>query len=95
MPVRVIFITQEDPFYLATSLRYILEHLPSATEVVAAVVLSGSPFGAKHSFFGKVQRIHEVFGLRFLWHYGWRFLRAKLNPSGSVTDSSAPVTSRS
>ena len=82
--VRVIFITQEDPFYLATSFRYILDHLPPAIEVVAAVVLSGSPFGARHSFFGKTWRIYEVFGLRFLWHYGWRFLRAKLDRSQSV-----------
>jgi methionyl-tRNA formyltransferase len=82
--VRVIFITQEDPFYLAASFRYILDHLPPATEVAAAVVLSGSPFGAKHSFLGKVRRIHEVFGPRFLWHYGWRFLRAKLDRSRSV-----------
>jgi methionyl-tRNA formyltransferase len=86
MPVRVIFITQEDPFYLAASFRYILEHLPAATEVAAAVVLGGSPFGAKHSFLGKVRRMHEVFGPRFLWRYGWRFLRAKLDRSGSVAE---------
>jgi methionyl-tRNA formyltransferase len=82
--VRVIFITQEDPFYLATSFRYILDHLPPAVEVAAAVVLGGSPFGQKHSFLGKVRRISEVFGLRFLWHYGWRFLGAKLDRSHSV-----------
>jgi methionyl-tRNA formyltransferase len=84
--VRVIFITQEDPFYLAASFRYILDHLPPATEVAAAVVLSGSPFGAKHSFLGKVRRIHEVFGPHFLWRYGWRFLRAKLDRSRSVAE---------
>jgi methionyl-tRNA formyltransferase len=82
--VRVIFITQEDPFYLAASFRYMLDHLPPAIEVAAAVVLGGSPFGARHSFFGKVRRIHEVFGPRFLWCYGWRFLRAKLDRSRSV-----------
>jgi methionyl-tRNA formyltransferase len=82
--VRVIFITQEDPFYLAASFRYILDHLPPGTEVVAAVVLGGSPFGAKHSFLGKVRRIHAVFGPRFLWRYGLRFLHAKLDRSGSV-----------
>ena len=86
MAVRVIFITQEDPFYLATSLRYILDHLPSGVEVAAAVVLGGSPFGEKHSFFGKVRRIHEVFGLRFLWHYGRLFLGAKLDRSKSVAE---------
>ena len=82
--MRVIFITQDDPFYLAASFRYILDHLPPATEVAAAVVLGGSPFGAKHSFLGKARRIHEVFGPRFLWRYGWRFLRAKLDRSRSV-----------
>lgn len=83
--MRVVFITQEDPFYLAASFRYILDHLPPEIEVVAAVVLGGSPFGARHSFLGKVWRIYDVFGLPFLWHYGRRFLRAKLDRSLSVT----------
>jgi methionyl-tRNA formyltransferase len=86
MAVRVIFITQEDPFYLAASFRYVLDHLPPGIEIPAVVVLGASPFGAKHSSFGKILRTYEVFGLRFLRYYGWRFLRAKLDRAQSVAE---------
>lgn len=82
--MRVIFLTQEDPFYLAETFRRILDHVPPDVEVVAAVVLGGSPFGEKLSFLAKVRRTYEVFGPRFVWYYGRRFVRAKLDRSRSV-----------
>jgi len=84
MPMRVIFLTQEDPFYLADAFRHILDHLPPGVKAVAAVVLNGSPFGERLSLAGKVRRTCEVFGPRFIGHYGWRLLRAKLGRSRSV-----------
>jgi methionyl-tRNA formyltransferase len=86
MTMRVIFITQEDPFYLADSFRYILDHLPQGLHIAGAVVLGGSPFGEPLSFPGKVRRTYEVFGLRFLWHYGRHFLGSKLDRSRSVAE---------
>ena len=82
--MRVIFLTQEDPFYLAEAFRHILDHLPPDVKVVAAVVLIGSPFGERLSLVGKVRRTYEVFGPRFVGHYGWRLLRAKLGRARSV-----------
>jgi methionyl-tRNA formyltransferase len=84
MPMRVIFLTQEDPFYLTEAFRHILDHVPPGVMVVAAVVLGGSPFGERLSLVGKVRRTYEVFGPRFVGLYGWRFLRAKLGRSRTV-----------
>lgn len=82
--MRVIFLTQEDPFYLADAFRHILDNLPYDVKAVGAVVLNGSPFGQRLSLAGKVRRTHEIFGPRFVVHYGWRLLWAKLGRSRSV-----------
>lgn len=86
MAFRVGFITQDDPFYLAESFRYVLDHLPTGAEVGFAVVLGASPFGKRLSFLSKIRQTYDVFGTRFLWHYGWRFLQAKLSARHSVKE---------
>jgi len=84
--MRVIFLTQDDPFYVAESFRYILDNLPSGVEVVAAVVLGGSPFGRRSSFIEKLRHTYTVFGPRFVWRYGHRFMRSKLRRSRSLQE---------
>lgn len=82
--MRVIFLTQDDPFYVTESFRHILNHLPCGVEVVAVVLLGGSPFGRRLSFVAKLRHAYTVFGPRFVWRYGDRFLRSKLRRSASL-----------
>lgn len=76
--MRIVIITQDDPFYLPGNLHYLLQHLPDQTEVVACVVSKVSPFGKKESFLAKARRTYDVFGARFFLHYSLRYLASKL-----------------
>ena len=37
--MRIILLTQDDPFYLAQNIDYLIKNLPSHSEVVATVVM--------------------------------------------------------
>ena len=82
--MNIIIITQEDPFYLARSISYLLKNLPNDIKVVATVVFSVSPFGKKESFINKIKKTYNIFGLGFLLHYSWRFLINKLNRNTNI-----------
>lgn len=76
--MRIVIITQDDPFYLPGNLDYLLGHLPERTEVVACVVSSVSPFGKKESFLAKARRTFDVFGAGFFLNYSFKYLASKL-----------------
>ena len=52
--MRLLIITQDDPFFLPRNIEYFLNKISSDDEVVAAVVLNVSPFGKKESFAKKL-----------------------------------------
>ena len=85
--MRIVIITQDDPFYLPGNLDYLFSHIPARTEVVACIITKVSPFGKKESFFfDKVCRTLNIFGIRFFIRYGIAFLASKLPHRPSVTD---------
>jgi methionyl-tRNA formyltransferase len=84
--MRIVLITQDDPFYLPGNLDYLLKHMPETTEVVACVVSNVSPFGKKESFLAKARRTYDVFGAGFFLHYSFEYLAAKLPGRISVRD---------
>ena len=84
--MRIVVITQDDPFYLPENLDFFLENLPDDTEVVGCVVSKVSPFGEKESFFAKAQRIYTIFGARFFLRYGLDYLFSKLARRRGVID---------
>jgi methionyl-tRNA formyltransferase len=84
--MRIVLITQDDPFYLPGNLDYLLRHLPDRTEVVACVVSKVSPFGKKESFLAKARRTFDVFGIGFFLHYSLQYLASKLPGRASVRD---------
>ena len=45
--MRIVIITQDDPFYLPGNLDFLLSNLPDGTQVVGCVVSKVSPFGKK------------------------------------------------
>ena len=63
--MRIIIITQDEPFYLAKNLSYLIKILPKHSEIVGCVVTDASPFGKKESFFKKVKKTFDVFGVYF------------------------------
>jgi methionyl-tRNA formyltransferase len=84
--MRIVLITQDDPFYLPGNLDYLLKHLPDRTEVVGCVVSKVSPFGKKESFLAKARRTFDVFGAGFFLHYSFQYLASKLPGRASVRD---------
>lgn len=84
--MRLVLITQDDPFYLPGNLDFFLQNLPGSTEVVACVVSSVSPFGKKESFLAKARRTYDVFGVGFFLHYSLQFLAAKIPGRLGVRD---------
>jgi methionyl-tRNA formyltransferase len=82
--MRIVVITQDDPFYLSENLDYLIRNCPKHSKIVGAIVLEASPFGKKTSFSQKVKETYQIFGAGFFVHYGVRFIVNKLNPAKSV-----------
>jgi len=82
--VRIVVITQDEPFYLSENLEYLVSVLPKHSRIVGCVVASASPFGRKQSFFQKVRKTTATFGLNFFLHYALRFVWRKLSGRGRV-----------
>lgn len=82
--MRLVILTQDDPFYLARNIDYLLKKLPPYAEVVATVVFDVSPFGKRESFSDKMKKTYRIFGLPFFIRYGFKFLRSKLDSRNNV-----------
>lgn len=82
--MRIIIITQNEPFYLSENLNTLLKRLSKEHIVVGAVVTSASPFGKKENFLQKALKTKKVFGLRFFLYYAIQFIFSKIFNS-SVT----------
>jgi methionyl-tRNA formyltransferase len=82
--MRIILLTQNDPFYLAENLQFLIENLPENSTIVGAVNFDVSPFGKRESFFDKALKTLSIFGIRFFVHYSFRFLINIFNKSKDV-----------
>ncbi len=76
--MKIIIITQNEPFYLVNNLKYLLKILPNHIKIIGCVVSDVSPFGKKESFFKKTIKTYKIFGKRFFLYYGIRFIYYKL-----------------
>ena len=82
--MNIIIITQNEPFYLANNLRYLIKILPKHSKIVACVVNDVSPFGKKETFFEKSKKTYNVFGMNFFLHYSVMFLKNKFDSHQNV-----------
>ncbi|MDA7655077.1 formyltransferase family protein [Akkermansiaceae bacterium] len=82
--MKIVIITQDDPFYLAKNLKYLINRLPAYVNIVGCVVGDVSPFGKKENIFLKAKKTFEVFGLAFFMRYSVRFFLAKIIPRAKV-----------
>jgi methionyl-tRNA formyltransferase len=76
--MRIIIITQNEPFYLCKNIDTLLKKLPKEHIVAGAVVTTASPFGKKENFLEKALKTKEVFGWRFFLYYSLRFIYSKV-----------------
>jgi len=82
--MRLVILTQDDPFYLARNIDYLLKKLPPYAEVVATVVFEVSPFGKRESFPEKMKKTYNIFGLPFFVRYGFKYVASKLDSRNNV-----------
>lgn len=83
--MKIVLITQDDPFYLAKNINNLINNLPSHSKVVGCVLLKVSPFGRKESFYKKAKKTVSIFGIRFFIFYGFNYIFSKLNKNKSVS----------
>lgn len=82
--MRIVVITQDEPFYLSENLQYLIEILPKHSTVVGCVVTNASPFGKKQNFYQKAHKIASVFGPYFFLYYSICFIRRKITWRGRI-----------
>lgn len=76
--MKIIIITQNEPFYLKSNLEYLIKLLPSECKIVGCIVNDVSPFGKKESFFKKAFKTYSIFGLNFFIYYSLKFIYSKV-----------------
>ena len=84
--MKIVLITQNDPFYLGENLDYLMQKLPLFAKVVGCVVSDVSPFGKKGGLIEKARITWRVFGWGFFLRYGFRYLIRKMNPKYRVRE---------
>ena len=82
--MRIVIITQNEPFYLTKSLKYLFSILPEGVDVVGCVVADVSPFGKKESFFEKTKKTYNIFGLKFFAYYSYKYLKSKFDSKNNL-----------
>ena len=82
--MRIVILTQDDPFFLPKSLDKLQKQLPEGVELIATVLFEVSPFGKRESFFAKMKKTLDVFGWEFFLFFSLKFIWAKLRPGYSV-----------
>ena len=78
--MRILIVTQNEPFYLADNLKYLVSKLlQNNHQICGCVCLETSVFGKKLSFFSQAKKTYDVFGCRFFVHYTLKYVYAKLS----------------
>lgn len=76
--MKIIIITQDEPFYLSSNLNYLFDKLHINHNVEGVIISPVSPFGKKESFISKALKTLKIFGLRFFVFYSIKFIYSKI-----------------
>lgn len=76
--MKVVIITQNDPFYLSKNLEYLFKIFPKHSKIIGCVIFKASPFGKSESFFKKIFKTYKIFGLTFFMYYAVNYLINKI-----------------
>lgn len=74
--MRIVFITQDDPFYLGESFESLLSNLPAGVTPAAGCILNFTPYNKNESLLKKIGRTCKVFGVVFLAQYLLRYAKS-------------------
>ena len=78
--MKLVFLTQEDPFYLPKIYQYLLPKLKTeGHEVVASILFDVAPFGRKESRVKQLIDTYKVFGSGFTIHYILQYTKGILS----------------
>nr|WP_321415320.1 formyltransferase family protein [uncultured Allomuricauda sp.] len=84
--MRIVLLTQDEPFYLAKNINYLAQNLPENAEIVASVLFDVSPFGKKETFYQKARKTLRIFGYRFFMHYACKYIWQRVKPSQRMSN---------
>ena len=65
--MKIVIITQDEPFYLYDNLEYLFKIIPEECKIVGCVVNEVSPIGKKETFINKAIKTIKIFGLIFFY----------------------------
>lgn len=82
--MKILILTQDDPFYLPKQLDYLINHLPENASIEGCVVFDVSPFGKKETIIQKALKTRRIFGNGFFLRYSLKYLKSKFNLSSKI-----------
>ena len=82
--MKIILITQKEPFFLAKNIDYLCKILPEGVTIEGVILYEPSPFGKKQSLLQKSIKTFYIFGFKFFIYYAIKFLLNKLNYNFNV-----------
>ena len=82
--MRVLIVTQNEPFYLAKNLDYLFSSLPEDISVIGVCLSNPSPFGKKESFLKKSYKTFKIFGPKFFIFYTFQYFIKLFDKSKDV-----------
>ena len=82
--MRIVILTQDDPFYLGKNIDFLVKNMPSYAQIVGTVLFEVSPLGKRETFFEKMKKTYDVFGLQFFSYYSYKFIKSKFDSGNSV-----------
>jgi len=83
--MKLIILTQDDPFYLPEAIDYFLKTLPKNFKVQSIVLLPQTVSGRKTNFFLKIFDTFKIFGFWFFLKYTIRYLVQKIFIRKTIT----------
>jgi len=84
--MKIVIITQDEPFYLADNLSYLIEIMPKHSKIVGCVVNDVSPFGKRENFIQKAKKTYDIFGLKFFIHYSLKFIGSRFQSKKKISN---------
>ena len=82
--MNVVLLTQDDPFYLASNIDYLVSHMPAHSQVVACVLFDAEPFGKTRPLYAQAWDTYCTFGPKFLMRFGFKFVLGKIDPRRKI-----------
>ena len=83
--MNILIVTQDNPIYIAKSVRNLIKKLSQSNEVIGCVISAPSPFGKKESFVKKAFKTFRIFGIIFFIRYTFLYVKNKLSKKENLS----------